>query len=228
MKKLGILAVLLVILITTTYSQNSGVFAMIKENEPEHIKLFKYFAERNCVYVLNAYLSGSNHDTIKYYDGHTNYVKNSFYSFVENRKLYVLSYDNVRYVTDKYPNSPQSITSNDSERDLHLFCWDGEKWSIVTNKPIQTDSYVFNDNDGWILKNYYPKKCHDGITPEYGQKVEKKENGNIEIVLANSEFIFNTMNRSKFYVETIVLVPNNDGTYYLKSKSGKKQIKSKL
>ncbi|MFA5366380.1 MAG: hypothetical protein WC333_00455 [Dehalococcoidia bacterium] len=223
MKKLAVLLIMVLVVINT-YGQKSGAFGMIF-NSPEHATLFKYFIDRNCVHTLNAYISGSDHSTIEYYENHINYVKNSYYSFVENGKLYVLSYGDVR-ITEHWTNSINSI-----ERDLLLFCWDGTKWIVVIDEPIQTDTYkYFGDeyNGYWVLKNYYPKLCHDGITPEYGQKVEKKENGDIKIILASSEYITSKMNWSNIYIETIVLESNNDGTYHLKNKSGKKQIESKF
>jgi hypothetical protein len=193
MKKLVVLLVIS-LLIISAYGQTSGVYCMIKEKYPEHIKANNPSLLGLTTAQINDYVEGI---PIQAYD----FFNKQTYHFIENGNLYMISYDIIRTMP--------------VERDVHLFCWNGDgTWSIVTDKPIQID-YFKRENDVWILENYYPMHypAQTDTQPEYGQKVEKLNNGKIRITLV-SHINVNNETYSKFYQKIIILTPNGDGTYH--------------
>jgi hypothetical protein len=208
MKKIIALSITMLLTIST-YGQTSGVYHIIANRYPDHITLEKDVMRFGGVDNIKAYLTDRN--TAKYAE----IFEKKAYSFVENGKLYVVSYDTIRKtIDDCFNDGGINNCAEHLERDVHLFCWDNGKWSIATDEPIQTD-YEKRVKDVRILENYYPMFYPDwnAPEPEYGQKVEKLDGGIVKITLVSHKHTGEDI-YSKFYQKIIFLIPNGDGTYH--------------
>ena len=208
MKKLIVLPIGLLIA-SNIFGQTSGVFRIVDDKYPQHIIITNSFKDVESIDAITDYANGK---PIKLYS----MFSNRTYHFIEKNKIYMISYDTIRTtLVDCGLHGGIREMHDDIERDVHLFRWNGDgTWSIVTDKPIQTD-YFIRKGDTWILENYYPMHYANiaDTKPEYGAKVEKLNNGEIKITLVCSKNV-NFAAHSDFYQKIIILRPNGNGTYH--------------
>ncbi len=186
-KLLGIFIVLSLNL--SVMGQHSGVFGRITD-QPEY-ELLGYMFDAD---DLNAFIDGKVNNNI-----------DMLYSFVNDGKLYLLSYDvaSTNYRTTAYGQT--------KERNLWLFSWDGKKWSKASTSPIQID-YKKRDNNGVQSHDmYYPLRDKGGL-------VEMRDNGYVFMRITRhtlDTYEAHIQPQSDFYEVEIVLTPEN-GSYKVK------------
>lgn len=186
MKKLFTLSIIL-LLASNVFGQTQGVFGRIYDM-PEY-----QFFDRNYVKGnITPYIDG----TTPYY----NQLSSSYYHFIKDNKLYMLSYFEPR---------PVGVLSGGIyfERELYLVCCDNGIWSKASD-VIQVDQKF--ENGG--IRGYLP--MFDG---DFGGKVEEVGDC-ILITLANhyipdGDFSRSGICRSEITLKKFVLMPNGDGTY---------------
>jgi hypothetical protein len=158
-------------------------------------------------------------NSLKYLTG------NSFYSFFTNKKLYMLSYDTCS-TCFREPSLRNPIT-----RGLYLFRLDVDKWTKVSD-AVQTDYFSLDSSinkpnipqhNVWSSYCYFPWRTAGDLPNDKGRfgegvkdgSVTISSNGEVTIVLVNRKYYYNDKytDRSSFENRTIVLVPNNEGTY---------------
>jgi hypothetical protein len=142
------------------------------------------------------------------------YLSNYTYSFFNNEKLYMLSYD-----TSGVYDQPYKIMRR-VERGLFLFRLDANGWTKASDKPVQVD---YEDcgalNEPYV--SYFPwriagadPKDEDRLSPAKNGSVTVAENGVVTIVLVNhTNMKIGRIGQVSFFNSTVVLVPNADGTY---------------
>jgi hypothetical protein len=150
------------------------------------------------------------------------YLNNKTYSFIKDKKFYMLSYDTCS-------NCKRSPSVNKPiERGLYLFRLDNDGWTKACYEPVQTDyfsmdSSIFIPNKGqysiWSAYCYFPWRTAGDLPEDKGQfgvnvkdgSVTISNNGEVTIVLVNHKYYSNNHgkhpNDFSFENKTIVLVP---------------------
>lgn len=150
------------------------------------------------------------------------YFSVSAYSFFLNKKLYMLSYD-----TCSTCGNLNFKVGKPIQRGLFLFRLDKDSWTKVSD-ALQTDYYSLDssiDEPSIPQHNIWSSDCYlpvKNITGDYNNDKSLKNgsvtieaNGNVTIVLVNRKMYHdsNVDIKQSLYNKTVVLVPNNDGTY---------------
>jgi hypothetical protein len=184
------------------YIQSYSQYELVQHNNP------------NAVWVVrNGDTSDSQYQNfLKYLTG------NHFYSFVKDKKLYMLSYD---ACTTCYK---EPALGNPIKRGLYLFRLDADKWTKVSD-VIQTDYYSLDSSidevgvpqhEIWSSYCYVPVK---NITDDYNNdkslkngSVEVSVTGEVTIVLVNRKWRYDDKYAPKgsFENRTITLELNDE------------------
>ena len=142
------------------------------------------------------------------------YLNKKTYSFFNEGKLFMLSYEDREFSEKELIEQPQTRIT----RNLYLYSLDESGWSIACDKPIMV-GYV--DRTSYL--SYFPwrtagdkpsDELEFGGTAKNGS-VTVAANGVITIVLVNhkSDDLNKNDSRVTFYNTTAVLTPSTDGTY---------------
>lgn len=244
MKKL-ITLILVLLLTSSIFGQGSeqgicqGTWANIKD-ESEHISKF-YLNSCSKVGRQSVDTARINNFVNNFYDVSVCGLRLSTYSFVNDKKLYMLSYD--REITfvyyDDNGNELKSTVSynpdnsNDffnmghshlkwyAERNFRLYCWSDNKWTPAS-EPIQNFPDVWlreieNFNVWVYAETYFPRMF--GENQKYLGDMTKtyvKDLGNGEIEMKVTYSIIGNIYHdvpSRFFYKILKFTPNGDGTY---------------
>lgn len=188
----------------TGYIQSYPQYDLIQHNTPNAVNT-----------VRNADTTSVDYQNfLKYLTG------DHFYSFFQNGKLYMLSYD-VCATCHKAPSVNESI-----ERGLYLFRLDKDNWTKVCYEPIQTDYYNLDSSINkpnvpqhniWSSYTYFPmKNVNDSYVKNGSVKVSA--NGEVTIVLVNRIWRYDDKYTAKesFENRTVILVQNDGELYTIK------------
>ena len=144
------------------------------------------------------------------------YLSNYIYSFFNDEKLYMLSYDVSNEISADQPFKIMKRV----ERGLFLFRLDDSGWVKASDKPVQVD---YEDcsapNEPYVA--YFPWRVA-GSKPEDEKRFAPAKNGSVTvaddgcvtIMLVNHTNIkTGDMNKITYFNSTVVLTPNGDGSY---------------
>lgn len=142
------------------------------------------------------------------------YLNKKTYSFFNEGKLYMLSYEDRQFSEKELIESPQTRI----ERNLYLYRLDYCGWTIACDKPIMV-GYV--DRTSYV--SYFPwRTAGDKFSDELEFSSTAKNgcvnvasDGKVTIVLVCHKSDDLDKHRSKitFYNATVTLAPSSDGTY---------------
>lgn len=144
------------------------------------------------------------------------YLGKSTYSFFNNGKFFMLSYDTCNIISGDQPYKIMKRV----ERGLFLFRLDDCGWVRACEKPVQVD---FEDcsapNEPYIA--YFPWRLagdrpedQKRFAPAKNGSVTVADNGVVTIILINhTNTRYNKVDKITFFNKTIILTPDNDGTY---------------
>ena len=188
MKKLIVIFVLLSLTLGV-FGQHQGVFGRITD-EPEY-ELLGYTFDAD---DLNAYVYVETNNNI-----------NMLYSFVNNDRLYLLSYDEA---TTDYRTTALGQTK---QRELWLFMWDGNEWSKASTQPLQVDWKMRDKNGTQSHDLYYPWKDKNGL-------VEILNNGDVHMRITRhtlDTYENHVQSRSNLYWVWVILTPTGRNMYHV-------------
>jgi hypothetical protein len=177
------------------YIQSYSQIELLQLNHPNAVNTVRNADTTNVDYQnFLKYLTGDN-----------------FYSFISNKKLYMLSYDNCNTCYTA-PSVEKSIT-----RGLYLFRLDVDGWTKVCFEPIQIDYYQLLSNTNepiWSKFCYVPSKKYNSPDVKDGN-VTVSPDGEVTIVLVNyKEYLENGKDYVRSYENKIVTLIQNDGEFY--------------
>jgi len=200
----------------------SALFAQTRQpSDVEYIQTYSQF-ELLQLNHPNAVNTVRNADTAKpEYQNFVNYLTgNNFYSFFQNKKLYMISYD---VCTTCYgePSVEKPIT-----RGLYLFRLDKDGWTKACYEPIQIDYYKLTSSvdesnkpqhNIWSTYCYVPSKKYNSPSVKDGS-VTVSANGEVTIVLVNYKRYLESDHAIKQSYEnrTITLIQNDGENYTIK------------
>jgi len=162
------------------------------------------------------------------------YLNMYTYSFVYKKKLYMLSYDSCITYNDTCTAYYGTLSSGHPIiRGLYLFRLDDNAWVKASDKPVQIDyetlksTWIPNKPEHDIRSSYtyFPWRVAGDRPADKGQfgygvndgRVDISASGIVTIVLVNHRYYSDNgsryIDKTSFENRTVVLIPNNDGTY---------------
>jgi len=192
MKKLfGILVMLMITL--SILGQNEGTYFDVLDKTSRTMWLIR----KPGVDKINAYIDGDRSCRLDF--------EESQYSFIQNKKLYVVSYDTtfIDYMKGYHDGEMRT-------RELFLFSWDGEKWEIACDDVLQVD-YRQNVNGINSQSTYHPWL-------DKGGSVTVEDNQTITIVLTTVYRPDLDTKVLRVYQNTVILTPSNDDMYHVSAR----------
>ncbi|MFA5207083.1 MAG: hypothetical protein WC428_00135 [Candidatus Paceibacterota bacterium] len=191
--------------------------------------LLEYFVERP-QYALMEHESPESVEILKnndinnpYYKTAVEYFDKSAYSFIANKKLYMLSYDTCKLCMTKW------VKDNERrERGIYLFRLDKTGWVKASDKPVQIDYKQIKTTmpEGsslaskiWSYSSYFPQSSiSENEQQDYGVgskngSVTIDSDGTVTIIIVNHSKKTQYQGKVDFSIHKVVLKPSNDGTY---------------
>lgn len=172
--------------------------------------------QHNHPYVVNVIRNTDTTDA--QYQNYLKYLTGDhFYSFIQNGKLYMFSYD-VCVACYANPSIDRDIT-----RGLYLFRLDNDGWTKVCYEPVQIDHYSLDssidkpnvpEHNIWSSYTYVPnRKYNDNVG-----SVTVSADGEVTIVLINRIWRYDDkyIATESFENKTVTLVQNDGEMYTIK------------
>ena len=159
------------------------------------------------------------------------YLNHETYSFIKDKKFYMLSYDTCSNC-DRFPSVNKPI-----ERGLFLFRLTDNGWIKACYEPVQIDHYSLDsavwkpntiEHDIWSAYCYFPWRTAGDRPADKGQfgygvkdgSVTVSANGDVTIVLVNHKFYYDDYSKYgqnvAFENKTVVLAQNDNNMYTIK------------
>jgi hypothetical protein len=183
------------------YIQTYPQIQLIQHNTPNAVNVVRNADTTNALYG----------NYVKYLTG------DNFYSFIYNKKLYMLSYDECS-TCYKQPSLSEPIT-----RGLYLFRLDSNGWTKACYEPIQIDYFGLESSvdapnvpqhNIWSLHCYIPRKKY--VSPDVKEgSVTVSADGEVTIVLINyNQYVESDKAIKNSYENKIVTFVQNDGELF--------------
>ena len=194
MKK--IIAILLTLIVTiNSHGQNCSVIEYF-HCEPAYVQLQGQLD----IFYKGKYVS-NDENLINYLNKHT-------YSFEENGKLYMVSYEPCdECVSNTFYRYNQMKTRN-----LYLYRLDNDGWKVASNKPLQTDYRYLTSSGDYVTDNYISVREFD--TNKLSGWVMKQKDGFVEIRLLNYYFSHLSEHRYPVFYNSHILIKSNGNETY--------------
>jgi hypothetical protein len=150
------------------------------------------------------------------------YFEKSAYSFIVNKKLYMLSYDTCALCMAKW------VKDNERrERGIYLFRLDKTGWVKASDKPVQIDYKSIRTfmpegsslaSKIWSYSSYFPRSISENEQQDYGvgdknSSVTIDSDGTVTIIIVNHSKKTQYQGKTDFSTHQIILKPSNDDTY---------------
>jgi len=170
--------------------QNEGIYKDVLDKEPRTMWLIR----KPGVDKINAYIDGDMSSRLDF--------EVSQYCFIQNNKLYLVSYD-----TKSIDYGMFSDVDEIKTRELLLFSWNGKKWEIACDDVLQVD-YRQKVSGVKSQSTYHPFR-------DKGGSVTVEDNQTITIVLTTVYKPDLSTKVLRVYQNTVILAPSHGDMYHV-------------